>query len=113
MDELLATVLQAVLGRSGVDPLLVGDIIVGNVLQMGSGAVSSRMAQLYAGIPYHVPLSAVNRQCSSGLEVTFTTARMRFTQKLGHLNQIVTILGWGILEIGNCICSWPDQSWCV
>ncbi|CAN0021883.1 unnamed protein product [Ascophyllum nodosum] len=43
-------------------------ICVGNVLQEGSGALSSRVAQVRAGIPYTVPLSTVNRQCSSGLQ---------------------------------------------
>jgi acetyl-CoA acyltransferase 1 len=41
---------------------------VGNVLQPGGGAVLGRMAQFLAGIPETVPLSAVNRQCSSGLQ---------------------------------------------
>lgn len=43
-------------------------ICVGNVLQSGAGALSSRVAQVRAGIPHTVPLSTVNRQCSSGLQ---------------------------------------------
>lgn len=41
--------------QSGVDAATLGDIVVGNVLQPGSGAVGARMAQFYAGIPYQVP----------------------------------------------------------
>ena len=41
-DDLLAPVLQAVVERSGVDPASLGDIVIGNVLQAGSGAVSAR-----------------------------------------------------------------------
>ena len=44
------------------------DICVGNVLQPGGGAVMGRIAQFLAGLPYEIPLSAVNRQCSSGLQ---------------------------------------------
>ncbi|CAI5738256.1 unnamed protein product [Peronospora destructor] len=67
-DVLLGHVLQAVLNQTKVDPKLVGDIVVGNVLQPGAGAGMARMAQLAAGIPHTVPLHVVNRQCSSGLQ---------------------------------------------
>ncbi|KAG2522501.1 hypothetical protein BBO99_00005840 [Phytophthora kernoviae] len=67
-DVLLSHVLQAVLKQAKVDPKLVGDVVVGNVLQPGSGAGMARMAQLAAGIPHTVPLHTLNRQCSSGLQ---------------------------------------------
>ncbi|KAG3010363.1 hypothetical protein JG687_00013519 [Phytophthora cactorum] len=67
-DVLLGHVLQAVLKKAKVDPKLVGDVVVGNVLQPGAGAGMARMAQLAAGIPHTVPLHVVNRQCSSGLQ---------------------------------------------
>ncbi|TMW62055.1 hypothetical protein Poli38472_009548 [Pythium oligandrum] len=67
-DVLLGHVLTAVLAQHKVDPKLVGDIVVGNVLQPGAGAGMARMAQLAAGIPHDVPLRVVNRQCSSGLQ---------------------------------------------
>lgn len=41
-DDLLAVVLKAVVERSGVDAASVGDIVIGNVLQPGSGAVAAR-----------------------------------------------------------------------
>ncbi|GMF40448.1 unnamed protein product [Phytophthora lilii] len=67
-DVLLGHVLQAVLKQAKLDPKLVGDVVVGNVLQPGAGAGMARMAQLAAGIPHTVPLHVVNRQCSSGLQ---------------------------------------------
>ncbi|POM79995.1 3-ketoacyl-CoA thiolase A [Phytophthora palmivora] len=67
-DVLLGHVLQAVLKQAKVDPKLVGDVVVGNVLQPGAGAGMARMAQLAAGIPHTVPLHVINRQCSSGLQ---------------------------------------------
>ncbi|CEG43435.1 3-ketoacyl-thiolase a [Plasmopara halstedii] len=67
-DVLLSHVLKAVLKQAKVDPELVGDIVVGNVLQPGAGAGMARMAQLAAGIQHTVPLHVVNRQCSSGLQ---------------------------------------------
>ncbi|WWC90172.1 uncharacterized protein L201_005105 [Kwoniella dendrophila CBS 6074] len=66
-EDLLAAVLVETLKRSKVDPSKIEDIAVGNVLPPGGGANVARMAQLYAGIPYTVPINTVNRQCSSGL----------------------------------------------
>jgi acetyl-CoA acyltransferase 1 len=67
-DVLLGHVLAAVLKQAKLDPKLVGDVVVGNVLQPGAGAGMARMAQLAAGIPHTVPLHVINRQCSSGLQ---------------------------------------------
>lgn len=49
-------------------------ICVGNVLQPGAGGMSSRVAQIRAGISHTVPLSTVNRQCSSGLQALANVA---------------------------------------
>jgi acetyl-CoA acyltransferase 1 len=68
-DLLLISVLKATMDRTGVKPSDIGDIVVGNVLMPGAGAVTARIAQLEAGIPFTVPLSVVSRQCSSGLQV--------------------------------------------
>jgi len=73
-DHLLATVLRETLTRTGLDPTIINDIVVGNVLSPGGGAVMARVAQLLAGIPHTVPLTSVNRQCSSGLQAVASVA---------------------------------------
>jgi len=72
-DVLLSAVLKAVVDKSGVNPKDIGDINVGNVL-LQQAAVYARQAQALAGIPYDVPLSTVNRQCSSGLQAVANIA---------------------------------------
>lgn len=67
-EELLAAVLKAILEKTKIDPGLVQDIQVGNVLPPGGGATVARMAALYAGFPDKTSLATVNRQCSSGLQ---------------------------------------------
>jgi acetyl-CoA acyltransferase 1 len=57
-----------VVAKAGVDPAIVGDIHVGNVLAPGGFASQARMAMFLAGFPDSVPVSTVNRQCSSGLQ---------------------------------------------
>merc|ERR1719184_732821 len=55
-DDLLSAAFSAVLQEAGLDPSLVGDICVGNVLQPGGAAQIGRIAQFFSGIPDTVPL---------------------------------------------------------
>ncbi|OIW01023.1 hypothetical protein TanjilG_14206 [Lupinus angustifolius] len=74
-DDLLATVLKAMIDKTNLDPSEVGDIIVGTVLGPGSErAIECKMAAFYAGFPATVPLRTVNRQCSSGLQAVADVA---------------------------------------
>ncbi|KAK9473970.1 Thiolase, N-terminal domain-containing protein [Dipodascopsis tothii] len=65
--DLLYGLFKGLLEKTKIDPKLIDDIAVGNVLAPGAGATEFRAAALAAGIPYTTPIYAVNRQCSSGL----------------------------------------------
>ena len=67
-EELLAGVLKGVCLKTGINPAVVDDIQIGNVLPAGGGATVARMAALSAGFPDTTSISTVNRQCSSGLQ---------------------------------------------
>ncbi|KAG0244609.1 Thiolase, N-terminal domain-containing protein [Mortierella sp. GBAus27b] len=73
-EDLLAAVLIAIKERNKIDPALVDDICVGNVLQAAGGATVSRMAALYAGYPDKTSIYTTNRQCSSGLQAVVNIA---------------------------------------
>jgi acetyl-CoA acyltransferase 1 len=73
-EMMLATVLKGVLEKSGIDPKLIEDVVIGNVLPPGGGATLARMASLYAGIPESSSVMTVNRQCSSGLQAVAQVA---------------------------------------
>jgi len=66
-EEILSGILRAVYTQVNIDPTLIEDINVGNVLPPGGGATAARMAALHAGIPISTSIATVNRQCSSGL----------------------------------------------
>lgn len=66
-EEMLGNVLKALLAQTKVDPKLIEDVAIGNVLPPGGGATSARQATLWAGIPNTAAVNTVNRQCSSGL----------------------------------------------
>ena len=69
-EELLSWVFREVVNRTKVNPKDIGDIQIGNVLQPGASGLTSRMGQFMAELPYDIPLSTVNRQCSSSLQAT-------------------------------------------
>lgn len=74
-DDLLASVLKAVVERTSLDPSEVGDIVVGTVIAPGSQrAMECRVAAYFAGFPDSVPIRTVNRQCSSGLQAVADVA---------------------------------------
>ncbi len=64
--DLSATVLRALAARTGVDPVLVDDVIWGCVSQVGEQTFDiARTAVLSAGWPESVPGTTVDRQCGS------------------------------------------------
>ncbi|MGL4513878.1 MAG: thiolase family protein [Lacipirellulaceae bacterium] len=68
-DDLAATVVRAVVERSGIDPATIDDVLLGCTQQQGEqGFNVARMVALLAGLPTSVPGVSVNRLCGSGLE---------------------------------------------
>jgi 3-oxoadipyl-CoA thiolase len=76
-DDLAALVLSAVVSRSGLDPLLVDEVILGAANQAGEDNRNvARMAVLLAGLPDSIPGITVNRLCASGLSAVHLAASM-------------------------------------
>jgi len=67
-EILLSTVLKGLVDKTKVDNKLIEDMVVGNCLQPGAGALIARAAQLMADFPVSSSCAAINRQCSSGIE---------------------------------------------
>jgi 3-oxoadipyl-CoA thiolase len=68
-DDLAATVVRALVERSGIDPAAVDDVILGCANGAGEDNRNvGRMALLLAGLPVSVPGQTVNRLCGSGME---------------------------------------------
>lgn len=72
-DDLLAAVISGVMKDGGVSSQQIGDLCVGNVNDP-RGALTSRLAQFYCGLPETVPVYTTNRQCSSGLQAFMNVA---------------------------------------
>jgi len=67
--DLASHVLKAALRRTGIDPMLVDDVVMGCVTQVGEQGLNiARGAVLAAGLPIEIPANTVNRFCGSGLQ---------------------------------------------
>jgi acetyl-CoA C-acetyltransferase len=70
-----ATVIRALLQRSGLAPEQVGEVILGQVLTAGSGQNPARQAVIQAGLPQAVPAMTINKVCGSGLKAVMLAAQ--------------------------------------
>jgi acetyl-CoA C-acetyltransferase len=63
-----ATAIKAALEKGKVDPKLVDQVIMGNVLTAGEGQAPARQALIYAGIPQSTGATTINKVCGSGMQ---------------------------------------------
>ena len=74
--ELAGIVMKEAISRSGVDPQLIGNAVVGNCIPTDSRyAYVSRVASIQAGLPMDSVAMQVSRLCSSGLQGIVTAAQ--------------------------------------
>ncbi len=75
VTRLGAIVAREVIVRANASDALVDDVIFGNVLSAGAGQNVARQAALAAGLPDHVPATAINQLCGSGLRAIAMAAQ--------------------------------------
>jgi len=74
-SDLGAAVIKAVLERSGVAADQIGEVILGQVLQAGTGQNPARQAVIKSGLPQAVPAMTINKVCGSGLKAVMLAAQ--------------------------------------
>ncbi len=75
--KLAAHVLREVVGRPGIDPAVVDDVVMGCVSQVGEQSINvARQAVLLAGFPIEVPATTVDRQCGSSQQAVHFAANL-------------------------------------
>jgi acetyl-CoA C-acetyltransferase len=73
--ELGAVVLKALLERTGLSSEQIGEVILGQVLQAGSGQNPARQALIKAGYANAIPAMTINKVCGSGLKAVMLAAQ--------------------------------------
>ena len=73
--KLGAVAIEAALKKINLNPDLVDEVLMGQVLQAGAGQAPARQAAIYAGIPDTVPCTTVNKVCASGMKAVMQAAQ--------------------------------------
>lgn len=81
-----AIAIKGALQKINLDPSKVEEVLMGNVVQAGTGQAPARQAAIYAGIPDTVPCTTINKVCASGMKAVMQAAQ---TIALGDADVIV------------------------
>ena len=84
--KLGAIAIKGALDRINLKPELVEEVLMGNVVQAGTGQAPARQAAIYAGIPNTVPCTTINKVCASGMKAVMQAAQ---SIALGDTNIVV------------------------
>ncbi|PQJ72287.1 acetyl-CoA C-acyltransferase [Polaribacter butkevichii] len=84
--KLGAIAIKGALEKINLNPNLVEEVFMGNVVSAGLGQAPARQASIYAGIPNTVPCTTVNKVCASGMKAIMLAAQ---TIALGDASIVV------------------------
>ncbi len=73
--QLGAIAIKGALSKINLKPELVDEVLMGNVVQAGTGQAPARQSAIYAGIPNTVPCTTVNKVCASGMKAIVQAAQ--------------------------------------
>jgi len=94
--QLGALVVAEAVRRAGIDPEIVDECIMGNVVSAGEGQSPARQAALNGGLPEHVAALTINKVCGSGLK-----AVMLADQAI-RVGDIDVAVSGGMESMSNC-----------
>src|SRR6187397_3586036 len=94
--QLGALVVAEAVRRAGIDPAIVDECIMGNVVSAGLGQNPARQAALNGGLPNHVAALTINKVCGSGLK-----AVMLADQGI-RVGDIDVAVAGGMESMSNC-----------
>src|SRR5881227_3884297 len=94
--ELGAHAVREAVKRAGIDPAIVDECIMGNVLQAGSGQNPARQAALRGGLHERVAALTINKVCGSGLKAVMLAAQGIAT------GDIEVAVAGGMESMSNC-----------
>lgn len=73
--KLGAAAIKGALHKINLDPALVDEVLMGNVVQAGNGQAPARQAALFAGLSNEVACTTVNKVCASGMKAVMQGAQ--------------------------------------
>jgi acetyl-CoA C-acetyltransferase len=93
--DLGAIAIREAVAQAGVPPTEIDHVVMGHVLQAGTGQISSRQAAVAAGIPKEVPAITLNNVCLSSLTA------IAYADQLIRLGELDTAVAGGMESMTN------------
>lgn len=97
--------IEAALQRAGVSGDLVDYVIMGQVLQAGTGQITARQAAMAAGIPPSTPALTVNKVCLSGLTA------IALADQLIRAGEVSVVVAGGMESMDGAPYLLPQARW--
>ncbi|WP_297694035.1 acetyl-CoA C-acyltransferase [uncultured Eudoraea sp.] len=73
--KLGAIAIKGAMDKINLSPDEIDEVLMGNVVQAGTGQAPARQAAIFAGIPDSVPCTTVNKVCASGMKAVMQAAQ--------------------------------------
>ncbi len=96
---------KAAMERIGLEPSLVDEVILGNVLQAGQGQNPARQVAIYSGIPQEKVSFTINKVCGSGLKSVALAAQAIM------LGDAEVVVAGGIENMSQAPYALPGARW--
>ncbi len=103
--ELGAVAIKAAVARATVAPADIEHVVMGHVLQAGTGQITSRQAAIAAGIPKEVPAITLNNVCLSSLTA------IAYADLLIRAGELQTVVAGGMESMTNAPYVLPRARW--
>lgn len=103
--ELGGVVIREAVARAAVPIGEIDHVVMGHVLQAGTGQISSRQAAIEAGVPREVPAITLNNVCLSSLTA------IAYADQLIRLSEIETAIAGGMESMSNAPYLLRDARW--
>ena len=104
-DVLAATIIKAVIERSGIAPEKIDEVIVAQSYMNGEAPCIARYAALAAGLPIELPGYSLDRRCGSGLQALINASMLI---EGGHAD---AVLVGGVESMSNVEYYTTDMRW--
>lgn len=102
-QELGRIVVHEIIERSGIDPEIIDEVVIGNIAQPPEATNIARVIALNSGIPRHVPAVTVARNCASGMEA-IANAHLKISAGLADV-----MVAGGVESMSNIPILYPPE----
>jgi acetyl-CoA C-acetyltransferase len=103
--DLGGAAISAALGRSGLEPAMIDEVLFGHVLQAGEGQITARQAAVKGGLPMTVPSVTINKVCLSGMSA------IGLADRAVRLGEAKFVMAGGMESMSNAPYVSRDLRW--